>query len=504
MSRRCVVFSCASMLAGVLILIVTAALAQPPSLRWSRLYGGSQSDEFTTSICQNAEGNIFLAGTKDQGSDSPESSIFAILLEPANGDTIWTRTYSDSGYHANAYAAVSADDGFMIAGRVVGYGHYYLYLMRIDAAGDTLWTRRYAFNEFNAGWLAMVSDGNGGFIVTGGYTTYPTPYGSVFVFQLNANGDSIRTRYHVGNNEAFRVVTSIVRIENGFAVSGYIFGRGEAGVWLAKLDLDFDILWSRAYCDTSSCGPSSMALSSAVARCSDGGFVLAGQVESFIPNPDRFDGVVVRTNAIGDTLWQRVVGDRDSDQWFVDVVETGDGGFVCAGTSHSWQDADSGIAPWLVKFDSAGNVMWQILYPTGNPEHVELCEAMMQLRDGGFAIAGWSNNWTSRDSYLLCTGAEHMDNLVRRTRLPELISLRAYPNPFNPSTTLTFTLPTQSRVELSLFDLLGREVKTVLNEHRAAGEYRVTVNAADLPSGIYVARLEAGETVRSHKLLLLK
>jgi hypothetical protein len=82
-----------------------------------------------------------------------------------------------------------------------------------------------------------------------------------------------------------------------------------------------------------------------------------------------------------------------------------------------------------------------------------------------------------------------------------------YPNPFNPSTMITYSVPgvgTQYMVSLKVFDLLGREVATLVNEVKAAGSYTATFNAANLPSGVYFYSLHAGNFVATQKLILLK
>jgi Secretion system C-terminal sorting domain len=79
-----------------------------------------------------------------------------------------------------------------------------------------------------------------------------------------------------------------------------------------------------------------------------------------------------------------------------------------------------------------------------------------------------------------------------------------YPNPFNPSTTITFTLPLRSFVSLKVFDLIGREVATIVSEEMQAGNYTRQWNASDLPSGTYFYRLQAGSFVETKKLILLK
>jgi len=88
---------------------------------------------------------------------------------------------------------------------------------------------------------------------------------------------------------------------------------------------------------------------------------------------------------------------------------------------------------------------------------------------------------------------------------PEEFALEQnFPNPFNPSTTIQFHLPRASFVTLKIHNLLGEEIATLVHEQRAAGEYRVQWQAENLPSGVYVYRLQAGEHLQSKKLVLLR
>ena len=79
-----------------------------------------------------------------------------------------------------------------------------------------------------------------------------------------------------------------------------------------------------------------------------------------------------------------------------------------------------------------------------------------------------------------------------------------YPNPFNPSTIISFTLPSRSFVTLKIFDLLGREVATIVSEELSVGSHSQQWNAANMSSGIYFYRLQAGESIETKKLILLK
>ncbi|MFH1862589.1 MAG: T9SS type A sorting domain-containing protein [bacterium] len=80
----------------------------------------------------------------------------------------------------------------------------------------------------------------------------------------------------------------------------------------------------------------------------------------------------------------------------------------------------------------------------------------------------------------------------------------AYPNPFNPETTLSFTLPQAAQVTLKVFDANGRQMVTLLNGWRDSGTHEITFDASHLAAGVYVARLQAGDFQTTQKLVLLK
>ncbi|MBL7075458.1 T9SS type A sorting domain-containing protein, partial [candidate division KSB1 bacterium] len=79
-----------------------------------------------------------------------------------------------------------------------------------------------------------------------------------------------------------------------------------------------------------------------------------------------------------------------------------------------------------------------------------------------------------------------------------------YPNPFNPITTIKYGLPKGSKVTLKVFDILGREVATLVNEHQAAGYQQVSWDATGHSSGIYFYQIQAGDFQKIRKMILLK
>jgi hypothetical protein len=79
-----------------------------------------------------------------------------------------------------------------------------------------------------------------------------------------------------------------------------------------------------------------------------------------------------------------------------------------------------------------------------------------------------------------------------------------YPNPFNPSTKISWQLPVSSQTTLKVYDIMGREVETLINEFKPAGKYETEFNAALLPSGVYFYQIKAGDFLQTKKMILLK
>lgn len=84
------------------------------------------------------------------------------------------------------------------------------------------------------------------------------------------------------------------------------------------------------------------------------------------------------------------------------------------------------------------------------------------------------------------------------------VLMTTYPNPFNPTTAISLQLPVSGEVELNIYNILGRKVATLIDMPMEKGAYRIEWNAASHPSGMYIARLQAGDEVRFQKLTLLK
>jgi hypothetical protein len=103
------------------------------------------------------------------------------------------------------------------------------------------------------------------------------------------------------------------------------------------------------------------------------------------------------------------------------------------------------------------------------------------------------------------TGCGIVGVINHNVEMPDKYTLfQNYPNPFNPTTDIKFAIPKAGFVKMVIYDVLGREVKTLVNEYRQAGVYNINFDASSYSSGVYFYRIEAGNFIQTKKMLLIK
>jgi hypothetical protein len=162
------------------------------------------------------------------------------------------------------------------------------------------------------------------------------------------------------------------------------------------------------------------------------------------------------------------------------------------------------------KWDGLSNgIVNDSLGPGGNPFVLSAGPfnlAPNQVETIGFAILNGTSTTdliTKNNQARLKYGTVGITNIS--TEIPRVFSLsQNYPNPFNPTTNIQFGVPKNSFVNIKVYDLLGREVATLLNEHKQAGTYMVDFNAASLSSGVYFYRMQAGQFADIKRMVVIK
>ena len=133
------------------------------------------------------------------------------------------------------------------------------------------------------------------------------------------------------------------------------------------------------------------------------------------------------------------------------------------------------------------------------------------IESGSLPIIGLTTDFDgdTRNASTPDIGADEFDGIAvgveDELTLPTEFALdQNYPNPFNPSTTFRYSIPTQSKVVIKVYDILGNEIATLMDEEKTIGIYELTWNAASLPSGVYFYQLKVASFVETKKMLLLK
>jgi hypothetical protein len=456
---------------------------------WTRAYGDTH-DERAYGVCRTRDGGYVLIGTIQPFYRSESASIYLIKINDAGG-IIWTRTYS-GGYRCSGYdVQQTLDGGFIVAGAMYTGDDYDFYVLKLDSLANVEWTQSYGSYNYDMAY-AVVETRDGGYAV---------------------GGSGVR--------------------------SGV--GWGNADFVLVRLNHAGELSWARWY-DIGNSAESVRA--NCLQQTSDGGYILAmaSATTSYTP----YDVWIIKTNSIGDTVWTRRYGGDGFDYGYA-VAQTADDGYIIVGSSNSFNAGnnfdfyviktclDVTLPVELAAFDAVSiSSGIRLSFSTASETNNDYFEIMRGTSESGAfnrihtlpsqgnsstahqyeyldreVMAGQTYWYYLADVDLNGNRTEHRELMRSATmtgsaELPSDYSLAAYPNPFNPSTTISFALPEAEVVRIAVFDVAGRWIQTLVNEKRGAGKHTVSFDARDLPSGVYFARMESGPFTMTKKMLLIK
>jgi len=250
---------------------------------------------------------------------------------------------------------------------------------------DTAWTRTYGGTSWDEGYSVQQTT-DGGYIVTGYTSSYGAGGKDVYLIKTNSSGDTLWTRTYGGiYSDIGRSVQQTT--DGGYIIAGETesFGQGYEGysdVYLIKTNSLGDTLWTRTYRETNWDNEKGYS----VQQTTDGGYIVAGYTESH-----GRDIYLIKTDSAGNTLWTKTYGRYVSDRGY-SVQQTTDGGYIIAGAGDDYYDV------YLIKTDSAGNTLWTKTY---GGVYDDEGYSVQQTTDGGYIIAGATDNYY--DIYLIKT-----------------------------------------------------------------------------------------------------
>jgi len=171
---------------------------------------------------------------------------------------------------------------------------------------------------------------------------------------------------------------------------------------------------------------------------------------------------------------------------------------VIGGSRRAGQDLDSKVEVYNTVSDE-----WTKMVSLPGPR---VALAAVAIGDSIYAIAGSERNWPFNPCCKLeVFNFENFYSTIQKPELPVKFTLHQnYPNPFNSSTTIEFKMPMTSNVKISVYDINGKLIEELINEHRSAGSSFVTWNPVKIPSGVYFYRVKAGDFSDMKKCILIK
>lgn len=219
------------------------------------------------------------------------------------------------------------------------------------------------------------------------------------------------------------------------------------------------------------------------------------------------DYTTIKYNSAGEEEWvARYDGPAHDWDRAIDIAVDGSGNVYVTGDSEDQVDQHSSIPDiTTIKYNRHGGAEWVRRYdgPTGR----DGAEALVLDAQGNVYVTGWSLG--EQMGVDITTIKYTQDEYLNRQRTFNLS--QSYPNPFNGSTTIRYRLENSSQVRLTIYNIMGQEIDTLIDDKQQAGEYEVAWHAKNAPSGTYVYRLHAkglatsgGDFSDVRKLVLLK
>lgn len=534
-------FICAGLQNGALSQTANSDSAQ---IAWVRHFAGPDSSDEAVALAVDGQGNTYVTGASRDGNDD-----YATVKYDPNGNQQWAKRYDGAGNEDTPEAiAVDASSNVYVTGSSDGGTTIFdITTIKYNSAGVEQWARR--FNNPNnssdfGNDLAM--DGFGNVHVTGGsrndfivikYTpsgnedwvaTYDgpgiSPGSSAQDFGRDIFLDNAGNVYVTGTSRRGSINIATVKFNaagilqwdahfDGPALSvdepAKVVVDGSGNVYVAGnsrgTNTDDDIVtikynsagveqWAMRYTSASNFPDDAQ----------DMGIDAAGNV--YVTGSTNVSGnnnfVTIKYNHSGQQEW---IAFYDGPPKFSDgasgLVLDNSGNIYVTGSSQSVNVSTDFLT---IKYNTTGEEQWVARY--AGPTFFDLAQGIALDGSNNIIVAGYTvdigvSYWTTvKYAQVPVTSVED-----ERAPVPIEYSLfQNYPNPFNPSTTIRYAIPQAGFITLKIYNLLGREIATLVSQRQSAGEYSIQWNPIGLASGIYVYRLQSGDFEKVRKLILLK
>ena len=510
-----------------------------PAKQWDKTFGGSGEDVIY-SLQQTSDGGYILGGTSKSalGGDKSQASrglsdMWVVKLDK-NGNKIWDKTFGGSDDDFLFSLRQTADGGYLLGGASssgiggdktqANKGTEDYWIIKIDSLGNKTWDKSFGGNSFDR-LMSLQQTSDGGYILGGSSSTdingdksQPSKGSSDYwIIKLDSNGNKIWDK-SIGGTSIEGFYSLEQTLDGGYILNGYSssdiggdktqFSIGGDDFWIVKLDSVGNRLWDKTL------GGNGYEYISKIRQTSDGGYILGGRSDSGIgfdksqASKGNYDYWVLKLNANGNKIWDKTIGGSDAD-YFSDLQQTSDGGYILGGTSISsisgdkTQSGSGAFDYWIVKLDGGGNKLWD---RTIGGRDNEGFSSLQQTSDGGFILGGSSLSGITGDKSQIAKGdydfwIVKLAAEVTGIKEPEAnFNVFISPNPNQGKFTLQLSNLTSAKAEVTVSDLLGRVVlQQQLNvSNKQLSEELILPHA----KGLYLLHVKAGEQVITRKIVV--
>jgi len=467
-----------------------------PDTLWTKTYGGSYTDH-SYSIQLTTDGGYVIVGyTESYGAGN---SDFWIIKTDENGIEEWNQTYGGNSSDVAHSVQQTSDGGFIIAGFTWSYGagNFDIWVVKTDESGNEVWNHTYGGSYFDRA-FSIQQTTDGGYIIAGETELNVTSSEDFWLVKIDEYGNEEWNQIY-GGSDKDRAYSVQQTTDGGYIVAGYTesYGMGNSDFWIIKTDENGNEEWNQTY------GGDYFDKAYSIKQTTDGGYIIAGYTESYGIGVSDF--WIIKTDESGNEEWNQTYGGNYFDR-ANSIQQTTDGGYIIAGYTESYGTGQVDFL--LVKTDESGNEEWNQAYGGNGYDYAY---SVRQVTDGGYVVAGGTESYGagSYDIWLIRLGFEtgiNDDNISNN----QAQHLTNFPNPFNPSTTIEFSILNSSKVKLMIYNIKGQKIKTLANNEFNKGVYSIIWNGDDessnpVSSGIYCYKLNInGKTEAVKKCLLLK
>jgi len=476
------------------IIFMSANLfAQTPDTIWTRLYGdrpGWDGYDQLYGATPTYDGGFAMNGNSTSYGDTIKGDQWVVKIN-SDGDTLWTAPFGDFDRRDYGRGIIETYDNCLV---ILGHGRvanttedYRIRLFKADSLGNELWEKNYvAVNGFNTEKIIETSDS--GFAITGW-----TDDRDVFLFRADSLGDSVWAKTYGGVDDDMGY-DLCQTVDGGFMIAGTTesFGAGSYDVYIIRTDSIGDTLWTRTV------GTANYEVAYCIEKTHDGNYLVAGLGIS--TNDDVY---LVKIQDDGDTLWTKFTGQAAGNDAANGITATSDNGFLIAGKNYNTINSHSDM--YILKIDANGDSLWSFSHITSTHDQAAIAYQAADGKTYLFGTRAPSSSGEYRDYWVFKLNTEPNDIDDQNHALPFSFSLaQNYPNPFNAQTVIAYTLPEKTLVSVDIYDLLGRQIVSLIESEQPAGYHQVTWNAVKAGSGVYFYRISAGEVSETKAMVLIK